>query len=330
MVAKALEVAPAGSTFRALTGASMAYGLTDGAAQGESISLTELGRRAVAPTAEGDDRLALRDAVLKPRVVNEFLTRYDGAKIPSRGIALNVLEEMGVPAEAAGRAFDMILENANAVGLLQTISGQQYVNLEGVVTGDFGEVNGGPVATFDLGETPTGADPGPQFAATPQPTLQPTPQHASVTDLATNKRVFITHGKNRGIVDQLKEVLVFGGFDPIVSVENEAIAKPVPDKVLDDMRSCGAGIVHVGTERTLLDAEGNEHKVLNPNVLIEIGAALALYRRNFILLVEQGVEVPSNLQGLYQVRYDGDKLDYEATMKLLRAFNEFKNASVTQ
>ena len=63
---------------------------------------------------------------------------------------------------------------------------------------------------------------------------------------------------------------------------------------------------------------------LNENVLIEIGAAMALYGRNFILLVEEGMELPSNLQGLYECRYQGDELSMSATMKLLKVFNEFK------
>jgi predicted nucleotide-binding protein len=51
---------------------------------------------------------------------------------------------------------------------------------------------------------------------------------------------------------------------------------------------------------------------------------MALYDKNFILLVHKGVPLPSNLQGLYRCEYEGDKLDYEATMKLLKTFNEFK------
>jgi predicted nucleotide-binding protein len=94
---------------------------------------------------------------------------------------------------------------------------------------------------------------------------------------------------------------------------------------MDDMRSCAAAIVHVGTEMKVLDEEGKEFRMLNPNVLIEIGASMALYGRRFILLVEKGVTLPSNLQGLYEVRYEGSKLDYDATMKLLKAFNDFKN-----
>jgi len=42
------------------------------------------------------------------------------------------------------------------------------------------------------------------------------------------------------------------------------------------------------------------------------------------LLVERGVELPSNLHGLYEVKYEGEQLDHEATMKLLEAFNDFR------
>ncbi len=61
------------------------------------------------------------------------------------------------------------------------------------------------------------------------------------------------------------------------------------------------------------------------NVLIEIGAAMALFGRRFILLVREGVKLPSNLQGLFEVRYTGDTLDGEATIKLLEAINDIKN-----
>jgi predicted nucleotide-binding protein len=59
-------------------------------------------------------------------------------------------------------------------------------------------------------------------------------------------------------------------------------------------------------------------------VLIEIGAAMALYGRRYIFLVKEGVELPSNLRGLYEVRYAGDKLDGEVTIRLLKAINEMK------
>lgn len=136
-------------------------------------------------------------------------------------------------------------------------------------------------------------------------------------------RVFITHGKNRKILEQVKEIVAFGRFEPIVAQERETAAKPVPDKVMDEMRSCQAAVIHVGVDGILNDADGNPVPQINGNVLIEIGAAMALYGRNFILLVEDGVILPSNLQGLYECRYSGDELNMNATMKLLKAFNEF-------
>lgn len=161
---------------------------------------------------------------------------------------------------------------------------------------------------------------------TPQnvaPSILSGQRQESSPSIPKNDRVFITHGKNDKIVSQLKEIVTFGRFKPIVAEEHETVSKPVPDKVLDEMRACFAGIIHVAGERVLIDDAGNKHHVINENVLIEIGAALALYGRNVILLVEKGVQLPSNLQGLYECRYEGDKLDGDATMKLLKAFNDF-------
>ena len=42
------------------------------------------------------------------------------------------------------------------------------------------------------------------------------------------------------------------------------------------------------------------------------------------VLVEKGVVLPSNLQGLYRCEFEGDKLDYESTMKLLKTFSQFR------
>ena len=140
---------------------------------------------------------------------------------------------------------------------------------------------------------------------------------------AHSNRVFITHGKNRKILDQVKELVAYGKYEPIVAMEHETAAKPVPQKVMDDMRTCKAAVIHVSAERILVDEDGNRFPRINENVLIEIGAAMALYGTKFVLLVEEGVTLPSNLQGLYECRYDGNELNMPATMKLLKAFSEF-------
>lgn len=311
-VAQAMDLSPGSSGFRMLCGASIAYGLTDGGYNSDVISITSLGRRIVAPTSEGDDEAAKREAMLTPRVNKEFLNKYNGSKLPPSPIAKNVLEEMGVPTERAGDVYAQIVEGAKDVGFIREVRGQNYVDLDTRQS----EVNAD--ASND------GAEIAGEFKASKQRVAESTSLPAAKPN-GNLARVFITHGSNKEIVVQLKDLLTFGGFSPIVAAENETASKPVPDKVMDDMRSCGAAIIHVGTETRAIDSSGKEHRMLNQNVLIEIGAAMALYRRKFILLVENGAALPSNLQGLYEVRYEGEKLDYEATMKLLKAFNDFRS-----
>ena len=81
---------------------------------------------------------------------------------------------------------------------------------------------------------------------------------------------------------------------------------------------------HVEGEEKMMDSSAVEHHILNSNVLIEIGGAMALYGRRFILLVKDGVKLPSNLQGLYEVRYKNDALDGDTTIKLMEAINDLK------
>lgn len=326
-VAEALNMSTASGSFRTICGASIAYGLTEGGYNAAQISLTPLGRRIVAPTEEGNDQLAMRAACLIPRIIKNFLTRYNNHKLPPDNIARNVLQEMDVPQDKTQRTLSVILDNAKQVGFLREIKGQLHVDLDGneVIPGVNVQADADHFGTGDDSTEPPAENalidiPVPSNGAVD--TVQLTTQ--SSVPQVENSRVFITHGKNKEIVAQLKELLTFGKFEPIVSVERETVSKPVTDKVMDDMRLCYAAIIHVGKEMKVMDTEGQEHIILNSNVLIEIGAAMALYGRRFILLVEKGVTLPSNLQGLYEVRYEGDRLDYEATMRLLKAFNDFK------
>lgn len=316
-LAAALNMSPSSGPFRSLCGASIAYGLTSGGYNAQQILLQPLGKRIVKPLEEGDDVLAKREAILKPRVVGEFLTKYSGSPLPRHDIALNVLQEMGVPDDKAESVFSLIVDSAQTVGLLREIKGKQYVDLTGVAqTSATGEKAVGSDDDGENNEEKKDEETASRPATTPAVSAQ-SPQ--------LSRRVFITHGKDKSFLDPIKKLLGFGEMTPVISVERQSVSKPVTDKVMEDMRSCSAAIIHVDAERTLIDKDATEHKILNPNVLIEIGAAMALYGRRFILLVRDGVELPSNLQGLYEVRYKGESLDGEATIKLLEAINDIKN-----
>lgn len=334
-VAKALNVDPKGSQLKLLSGASIAFGLIEGGAQASSITVTDLAKRILRPKAEGADLQAKREAVLLPRIFGDFLRNYDGHPFPRQDIALNVLEDFGVPRDKAPEVLERIDSSARVVGFIEEIKGKLYVTLTGLHAGSdrppSNEVAARvanarvDVPLVEEQAAPTVKAAAPIASPVPPPIGRPTALATAIADDERRRKVFITHGKSRELVDPIKRLLEFGELAPVVSVERQSVSKPVPEKVMDDMRACGAAIIHVDADKTLLDQDGAEHVLLNPNVLIEIGAAMAFYGRRFILLVRDGVKLPSNLQGLYEVRYSNDTLDAHATIKLLEAIKDIKN-----
>ena len=318
-LAAALDLSPNSSHFKMLCGAAIAYGLTTGGYNASEISITPLGIRIVRPKIEGDDLMATKEAFLKPRVIQEFVNKYDQSPLPNDNIARNVLIDMGVPDDRAVDVFHDIVNGAQELGMVTEIKGKKYLRNQISSSApmeeehEFSDEQDDNIIEFDQSK---------QLGHKEQDGI------SEKKDEKLNKRVFITHGKNKEFVDPIKHLLKFGELEAVVSVESQSSSKPVPDKVLGDMRTCGAAIIHVDAEMRLMDSEGTEHVKLNDNVLIEIGAAMALYGRRYILLVKEGVSLPSNLQGLYEVRYSGDALDGDATIRLMQAINSMKQEKV--
>ena len=313
-LAKALSISPTSSAWQAFSGAAVAYGLTDAGYAASVIKLTELGRNLLTHENEGDDIRAIQEAALRPRIMRDFFTKYNRGKFPQENIGINVLNSMGVPREKAAEVYSMVRSAGLLAGFITETKTGFYVSLQptGRILTPSSSLGDADLTNEKTEIADKIQNPPPQSKAEP------------VIASAKNNKVFITHGKNRSIVEQLKEILKFGKFDPVVAVEHETPSRPVPEKVLSDMRACFASVIHVESEEVLLTADGNKIQRINENVLIEIGASMALYGNNFVLLFKKGIHPPSNLQGLYRCEYEGDKLDYEATMKLLKAFNEFR------
>jgi len=134
-------------------------------------------------------------------------------------------------------------------------------------------------------------------------------------------RVFIAHRGNRKIVEQLKELVSFGKYEPVLARHRDTCATPLVHELMDEMRGCLTAVILVGAASMRDDLDRQPR--ISGDVLMEVGAAMALFGRNFVLLVEEGVELPPNLQGPSECRCSGDELNMPATMKLFKAFNEF-------
>ena len=308
LVANAIGRTPSSSEFKRLLSSSRAYGLTIGTEKADNIAPTDLGLKIAKPVTPDEALNAKVQACLNVEVLGKLWRQFNRQKLPDAKFLKNTLERTySLSAEHADEFATLSVANAQFCGILQDISGSKYIRMDEPLA------EAAATSSIELKNDPIVEPLVEDDLSSKVPLKAP----------IKGNRVFITHGRDKGILAQVKEIVAYGKFEPIIAQERETSAKPVPDKVMDDMRSCQAAVIHVAIDEVWFDKDGNEKPQINGNVLIEIGAAMALYGKNFVLLVEEGVVLPSNLQGLYECRYKGDELSMTATMKLLKAFNEF-------
>jgi predicted nucleotide-binding protein len=136
-----------------------------------------------------------------------------------------------------------------------------------------------------------------------------------------SQRVFITRGPGGKVLEHEKELAASGEFEPVVVRKRDMAGGQLLYDLIEQMRSCDTAIIHVTAGVAPGSAE--RRPPISDDVLIEIGAAMALYGREFVLLVEDTIELPPCLQGLRECRYRGTELNMPPVLRLLRAFSGF-------
>jgi len=196
-IAMAIELSPTSSQWRMLAGCALAYGLTTGSYSADRISLTDLGKRIVARTVEGDDLIASVEAGLKPRIQREFFQKYDKNKFPKDDIARNVLSQLEIPKDRLESYLAILIANGKELGLIRETRTGPFVTIE--------TASKRQIAHTDINDH--------------EPELNnvlPIPIETKISSaVALNNRVFISHGKNRKILEQLKTVISYGNFEPV-------------------------------------------------------------------------------------------------------------------
>lgn len=310
-VALALELSPTSSGWRELAAAALGYGLTKGSWNADRLSLDTLGRRATAPTEEKDDVPARADAALRPKILGAFFRKYNKAKFPPDHIAKNVLQqEFGVPPERTDGALQIVKDNGQFAGFIRDTKTGPFVAID--------DPQPRPVRLeAQSADGESGDDEVLQAAEPVSPPSVPAVRQSA----AVGFKVFISHGKNMGIVDQVKDILALYDIEYEIAVEEETAAIPVPAKVMAAMRRCQAGAMVVTADDQNKGADGYS---INTNVLIEIGAAFVLYDQGVILVWDRRLKVPSNLQGLYRLDFEGDELSFATGTKLAKAVKSLR------
>jgi hypothetical protein len=306
-----------------LCGAAVGYGVTGGGPNAPEISLTDLGRRIVAPLEEGDDHQARREAVLIPTVVRAFLEKYDGSPLPSDQIAYNVLESMGVPRARAEAVFSLIVDNAQSVNFLKTIKEKQYVDLGGAVSP--ARLVPPAARTENVDDLDDESDDG-ETAGTPSNLGTELPTRRTDFPSRQSNAIFLGHGKNRKPLEQLIKILDEYGIPHKEAVAEPNAGRPIPVKVADTMRECGAAILIFTADESYVDNAGNEVWKASENVAHELGAASVLYDNRIVIFKEDLVSLASNYSSIGYIEFAKDKLG-DKGLDLFRELVGFKLVS---
>jgi predicted nucleotide-binding protein len=136
-----------------------------------------------------------------------------------------------------------------------------------------------------------------------------------------SQRVFITRRDSGKFLEHVKELVASGRFEAVVAQERGTAGGPLLQELIEQMRGCDTAIIHVTADAAPAGAE--RRPLIGGDVLLEIGAAMALYGHKFVLLVEDAVELPRYLHGLCECRCSGDELNMPAMMRALRAISSF-------
>ena len=300
-VAMALNFSPTSGGWRNLCGSSIAYGLTEGGYAAQEITLTDLGRRIVAPEEYGDDVAAKLETLLQPQIMQEFYRKYDKAKFPRDDIAKNVLIGMGLPKDRAEKALNILKENGTFSGAIRETKTGPFVVLDVPPDLQPGGIPPEEAATDDQAEE-TGTP-----VAVRKPLTGPSQTEApSSSDVA--RQIFVAHGKNRQPLEELKKILDKFRVPYKTAIDEPHAGRPISQKVADLMKSCSAGIfVFTKDEKFINDTD---EVIWRPseNVVYELGAGSILWGKKIIILREKGVNFPSDFSDLGYITFEDGEL----------------------
>jgi len=137
-----------------------------------------------------------------------------------------------------------------------------------------------------------------------------TPQdREKVNAQSPSGRIFVVHGRNDAVREKTARFLERLGLQPIILHEQPNEGRTIIEKFVEYSDVSFAVVLLTGDDRGgLKDHLLEEQKVrARQNVILELGFFLGkLGRRNVCALYEEGVEIPSDYQGVLFVKLDAE------------------------
>ena len=313
-IASKLDRSPTSSGFVEVIRSSQRYGLTNESFTQDltkTISLTPLGSSIVAPTPEDDFNTTKRRALETPEIFQKVLSSLNGKIIPPADMFQNMLiRNYHLDKSDADFCYRIIVQNIEELGVSEEIQGKVYLRIDKL--GSFIKT---PIESKIPEERAVTGEPEEKKFAEEKQIPCPPPQKVPW--------VFISHSKNKKILEQIKQVLSFGNFNYEIAEERETTAIPLSDKVFGEMKKCNCAIINISADE---EKKQGETYGINENVLIEIGGAFLHYEKRVILIIDKKLKeiLPSILQGITAIFYEGNELSWNDGMRLQKALTEFR------
>lgn len=319
LVAEAVGRTPGSSEFKTLLSCSRMYGLTNGTEKADNIELTPLASKILKPLSLVDEAQGKLEAVLNVDAFKKVLIKFDKNKVPDKGFFGNMLErQFSIPAPLTTEFTELILENSAYTGILQNISGSNYIRLNAVqaqqgVVSDVDEIDDDFSLSTNIRQT---EDISTFEDAVNDETLDQSPAQ-EIVQPERPKQLFVAHGKDHSPLNDLKKVLDQFKIPYKVAIDEANKGQPISKKVAALMNDCSAGIFVFTKDEQFFqkDVKSDEFvEIWRPseNAIYELGAASIIYGTKIIILKEDGVVLPSDFSDLGYINFAKDGINSKA------------------
>ena len=265
----------------------------------------------------------LKLAVLNVEPYKIFFETYSGKKVPTAGPLKEFLTtQAGVDESRRDEVIDYLHQDGDTAGSFTDMKGAKWIDLSGIPA---------PPAADD--EEPAddgdGADPDElENESVEKIDNDPPPPQSPPPPDTRPSAIFLGHGKNRKPLEQLIKILDEYGIPHKEAMAEANAGRPIPTKVAETMRDCGAAILIFTGDAEFFDADRNSIWKPSENVVHELGASSVLYDNRIIIFKEEGVNLASNFSSIGYISFEKDKLS-DKGIELFRELVKFKIVKVT-
>ncbi len=315
LLAEALRLSPASSTYRELITSAYRFGLISGSEKSESLTLTPLGEAITAPRSDDELLGSKRGAFRNVPLYQKLLDHFENSRLPEPSFLKNTLEREPFsvnPARSAESAAAFI-EDAGEVAFLRDVSGGKWVVLNG---GDV-EKHVGDAAIEEIAGDDVDAPTEPMNVTAIADRIPEQPTPSTDTPNTQDVKIFIVHGSRKEPLRQLQKILTEFNIPSVTAEDEPHSGRPISQKVADLMRSCTAAVLIFTPDDELFEKDGTPAPRPRQNVVFELGAASLLYGKRIVIFKERSVRFASDFRDLGYIEFDGDNLEAKS-LELLR------------